>query len=257
MTSASIPEGLEIRTKVALAPDHGRPSSRFLTKLFPLSSLSDPEQLRLAQVVGPRLKVPRGQNILLAGAPCIRLYAIHIGSFKSYQLTVSGGLQIFDFHFPGQILGLDALGLDVHHCGAMALEDSEVFAIPAVGLQELLADFPDLRNHFHFLMRQEVCHTRKTILMLVALRAAQRLAIFLRFIASEQAIRGYSPRRLHLSMMREDIANHLGLSSECVSRMLARLSKEGLIHIANREIEILNATRLATMADGRARNAVT
>jgi CRP/FNR family transcriptional regulator len=83
--------------------------------------------------------------------------------------------------------------------------------------------------------------------------AEQRLAVFLNLFAAEQGARGYSASRLHLTMTREDIANHLGLSPECVSRVLARFRRDGLVYIANREIEIRDAPALQTIADGQAR----
>jgi CRP/FNR family transcriptional regulator len=51
-------------------------------------------------------------------------------------------------------------------------------------------------------------------------------------------------------MSREEIGNYLGLTIESISRLLSRLKKQGLLRVANREIELLDITRIRAMAAG-------
>ena len=51
-------------------------------------------------------------------------------------------------------------------------------------------------------------------------------------------------------MSREEIGNYLGLTIESVSRLLSRLKKQGLIRVANREIELIDPIRLRAIAAG-------
>ena len=49
------------------------------------------------------------------------------------------------------------------------------------------------------------------------------------------------------------LSNILGTSQETLSRVLGRLSQEGLIEVQGKEISILNAERLQELAGGEIR----
>ena len=62
------------------------------------------------------------------------------------------------------------------------------------------------------------------------------------------AARGFSPRRFQLTMSRTDIANYLRQAPETVSRVLRRFEHEGVLHIKQRDVEILDSARLEALA---------
>ena len=62
------------------------------------------------------------------------------------------------------------------------------------------------------------------------------------------AARGFSPRRFQLTMARTDIANYLRQAPETVSRVLRRFEQDGLLHIKQRDVEILDLPRLEALA---------
>jgi CRP/FNR family transcriptional regulator len=62
------------------------------------------------------------------------------------------------------------------------------------------------------------------------------------------ADRGQSPRRLLLRMNRRDIANHLGLAHETISRSFRLLVDRGWLRVDNREVEILDLDGLKRCA---------
>ena len=51
-----------------------------------------------------------------------------------------------------------------------------------------------------------------------------------------------------LSMTRQDIANFLGMTLETVSRTIAGLEKEDVIHIKRRNIQIINMDHLRQLS---------
>jgi CRP/FNR family transcriptional regulator len=67
-------------------------------------------------------------------------------------------------------------------------------------------------------------------------------------LADRFAARGFSATRFRLGMSRSDIANHLRLAPETVSRVLRRFQDEHLIRIAEREVELLNLPALNELA---------
>jgi len=60
---------------------------------------------------------------------------------------------------------------------------------------------------------------------------------------------GFSSTTFNLSMSRQDIANFLGLTIETVSRQLAFLSKQGVITVKQRGIQINNLDLLNTIVN--------
>jgi CRP/FNR family transcriptional regulator, anaerobic regulatory protein len=78
--------------------------------------------------------------------------------------------------------------------------------------------------------------------------ADERMAAFLVSLSRRQAVRGFSPTRLHLTMTRTDIANYLRLASESVSRGFSRLQDAGIVAVDRRDIEIKDPEQLAAIA---------
>lgn len=214
------------------------------------TGLAEHEMLRLDKIIGRRRKVPRDGNLYRMSDPFTKLYAIRVGHFKTYQINSAGEQQITGFQMPGELLGMDAIVTGRHHCGAIALEDSEVCEIPFAQLESLFGDIPALLRHFHRLMSQEITRQQNAMLLLGGMRAEQRLAVFLVNLGARYAARGYSSTNFQLRMMREDIGNYLGLTIESISRLLSRFKRSGFLKVSNREIEVLDPLRLKELAAG-------
>jgi len=72
----------------------------------------------------------------------------------------------------------------------------------------------------------------------------ERLAMFLIGLSQRYGARGLSDLRFQLSMSRHDIANYLGMAPETISRQFKKMQDQGLILINNREITIIDLTKL-------------
>ena len=107
--------------------------------------LAEADISKLDQIIGRRRKVPKDTLLYRMDDPFTNLYAIRLGHFKTYQVSANGDQQITGFQMAGELLGMDAISTDCHHCDAMALEDSEVCEIPFARLEELFGTIPDPR----------------------------------------------------------------------------------------------------------------
>ncbi len=212
--------------------------------------LDEADMQKLDQIIGRRRKVPKDALLYRMDDSFTNLYAIRLGHFKTYQISLGGEQQVTGFQMAGELLGMDAISTDRHHCDAVALEDSEVCEIPFARLEELFGTLPTLLHHFHRMMSREITREQNAMLLLGNMRAEQRFAAFLINLASRYSARGYSSTHFQLRMSREEIGNYLGLTIESISRLLSRLKKQGLIRVANREIELLEPERLRAMAAG-------
>jgi CRP/FNR family transcriptional regulator len=212
--------------------------------------LDDADISRLDQIIGRRNRILRDESLYRMGDNFKNLYAIRFGHFKTYQINPSGEQQITGFQMAGDLLGMDAISFDRHHCDAVALEDSEVCEIPFAQLEELFGQIPTLLHHFHRLMSQEITREQNVMLLLGNMRAEQRFAAFLINLSSRYAARGYSSNSFQLRMSREDIGNYLGLTIESISRLLSRFKKQGWVKVNKREVKLVNPVMLKALAAG-------
>jgi CRP/FNR family transcriptional regulator len=191
-----------------------------------------------------RSRVRRGESLYRTDDRFTSLYAVRNGFFKSTALLENGRDQVTGFSMTGEVLGMDGIGPERHTCNTIALEDSDVCAIPFAGLQELAHEFPSLQHHFREMMSREIVREHGVMLLLGSMNAEERLAMFLLNLSQRFAARGYSPSEFNLRMTREEIGSYLGLKLETVSRTLSKFQEEGLLGVQQKFIHILDNTGL-------------
>lgn len=213
------------------------------------AGLNEHETRLLGQIIVHK-KIARDSYLYRIGDTFTALYAVRVGHFKTYQENLAGNRQINGFQMSGELLGMDAISSARHQCDAIALEDSEICVIPYTQLEALFAEMPILMRHFHRVMSKEIMNEQDVIMILGNMYAEQRFAAFLVNLSRRYALRGYSPTRFQLRMTREDIGNYLGLTIESISRMIAKLRKNGLIEVRQRDVEVLDLATLNKLAAG-------
>jgi CRP/FNR family transcriptional regulator len=213
--------------------------------------LSPAEIDQLDRIIAARQTVRRGTWLYRIGDPFRNLYAVRTGAFKTLDLSEDGSEKITGFYLSGEILGLDAISTERQNFGAMALEDSEVCAVPFVRLEELLREIPALQHHFHKIMSRDIMRDHGLMLLLAGMKADARLSAFIIGLSQRFANHGYSAVRFRLRMTREEIGSYLGLTLETVSRLFSRFADEGLITIDRREIEICDFKALRAIIEQR------
>ena len=78
--------------------------------------------------------------------------------------------------------------------------------------------------------------------------ADQKLAGFILTLSERYKQRGYSETRINLMMPRRDIANHLNMAAETVSRLFKRFQKDGLLEIKRTDLHIIDLEGLKRLA---------
>jgi len=206
--------------------------------------LSTEELARLDDMVSTRRRIKRGDHLYRAGEGFDAIYAIRSGFFKTDVLLEDGREQVTGFQMAGELLGLDGISTEHHTCNAIALEDSEVCAIPFLQLEGLSRQIHTLQHHFHKVMSREIVRDHGVMMLLGTMRAEERLAAFLLNLSQRFKARGYSPAEFNLRMSRDEIGSYLGLKLETVSRAFSRFQEEGLLDVHQRKVRILNTAGL-------------
>lgn len=183
-----------------------------------------------------------------ATAPFSVLYVIRVGTFKTLMLAEDGREQVVGYHMAGDILGLDGIGNDDYACEAVALEDSEVRALPFAKLDELARREPVLRRNLYRLLSDHLRRGRDMMVLLASLSAEERVAAFLLDLARRYRQGGYSASEFTLRMTREEIASFLGLQLETVSRVFSRLHGDRIVDVGGRAIRVIDEATLVRLA---------
>jgi CRP/FNR family transcriptional regulator len=197
------------------------------------------------RLVSNRSPVRRGESLYRTGDRFTFLYAVRNGFFKSTVLLEDGRRdQVTGFSMTGEVLGMDGIATEWHTCNTIALEDSDVCAIPFAGLQALAHEIPNLQRQFHKMMSREIVREHGVMLLLGSMNAEERLAMFLLNLSRCFAARGYSPSEFNLCMTRDEIGSYLGLKLETVSRIFSKFQQEGLVGLQWKSIRILDSAAL-------------
>lgn len=209
----------------------------------------EPDALRqLDALVTNRIRFKKGEKLYRVGEPFTALFAVRVGSCKTTVLAEDGREQITGYHMLGDIVGLDGIGSERHCCEAVALEDTEVCALPFDRLEELARTVVPLQRNLHQFLSRDIGRDHRMMLLLGSMRADERLAVFLLNLSDRYRQRGYSSTEIVLRMTREEIGSYLGLKLETVSRLFSRFQEEGLLQAQGRVLKLLDLPGLKQLA---------
>lgn len=213
--------------------------------------LSAQQMQRVDELVSVRRKIKRGTALFRNGDPFTALYAVRTGFFKTCVASEDGRDQVTGFQMAGEILGLDGIVSDQHHCDAVALEDAEVCLMPFDRLEEISREVTAMQHHVHKIMSREIVREHGVMLLLGSMRAEERLAAFVLNLVERLHSRGFSQSELVLRMTREEIGSYLGLKLETVSRTFSKFVEAGLIEVKQRHVRIVDAEGLRRVVNSQ------
>ena len=210
---------------------------------------NDAELLAMDGLMFARRRVKMGEALFRQGEAFQFVYAVRSGTFKSGNAMQDGREQVTGFHLAGDVLGLDGLADGRHASEAIALEDSEICAIPYRQLAELASRHPNMQRALTQLLGRQIVGEQRAMMLLASLSAEERVASFVLGISRRMEARGYSSREFHLRMSRAEIGSYLGLTLETVSRAFSSLQQQRLIEVAKKHIRIIDLDTLTSRAE--------
>lgn len=212
------------------------------------------EVMLLDNVVKAKRPIRADEFLYEQGQPCLHIYAVKSGSFRSFITTTEGIEQTIGFYLPGELMGLESLQHGSFSCSAIALETGLVCELPITRLNELCAEIPSLQLQLMRMLSKEIASDHDKIVLLGHRSAKEKMATFLLMLSQRYGALGFSDTEFNLSMRRQDIANFLGLTVETVSRQLAILNKSGVITTKQRGVQINDLNLLKSMVESCAFN---
>ncbi len=217
-----------------------------LAKTRLLGNLSSEWRSRLAHEART-VSFARGRSIFLQDEPCPGLYCVAQGLVKLFKVAPSGKELVLHFAEPGGTFAeVAAIGGFVTPANAEAVQDTLCALVPAERLQLLLINHHalclELLTGMSFWVRQLVGTLEDIVLRDASGRVARHLL---------EADPSGGRDAFQLAIFKRDLASHLAMTSETLSRTLRRLAEAGLIELGEgQRLRLLDRTRLEALAQG-------
>jgi CRP-like cAMP-binding protein len=227
-------------------PETAASAREVLRKCRLFRTLSDQWIDRLAAEAITR-RFEKNQTIFRQGDECPGLYCVGRGLVRIFKIAPSGKDHVLHFAEPGgtfaEVAALGEFALPAH---AEAVEDTVCVVLPADRLRRLLKTHHELclqlLSGMSFWVRQLIGLLEDIVLRDASGRVARHLL---------QADPSGGTAAFALPVMKKDLASHLNLTSETLSRTLRRLAESGLIETAaGQRIRIRNPAALRDVAEG-------
>lgn len=202
-----------------------------------------------------RATVSAGTRLILAGQEFHELMLVNAGCLKTVFSDEGGNEQVVGFPVRGDLLGTDGISDNRYVNDVIALTDVEVLLIPFTDLRSLQQVHPGMVDSLFRIISHQLVQEQLALTAIGALSAESRVARFLLKLSLQMRLEHQSETVLTLQMTRQDIGNYLGMKIETVSRTLSLLASQGLLHVSQRRIELVDRRGLESIAcNGLARD---
>ena len=168
-------------------------------------------------------------------------FTVVSGMVRTCKSRNDGRRQIDAFYVPGDVFGFEA-GLE-QSLSAEAVSDCTVTSHRWHGLA---ATYDGVPHYLFSHAMRGLARAQEHALLLGRQSAVEKVAAFL----LDQAGQSPDPQVINLEMIRQDIADYLGLTHETISRTLSRLERASLIRLTTaRQIHLLDFAGLQSIRD--------
>lgn len=185
--------------------------------------------------------VGANDHVIAHGQLMTGVLMLRKGSAKTSLNARDGREQVVSFQFPGELIGLEAMDQGRHKGETVALEYSEFCHLSLKDLMVLVAQREAVQRLLLVSMSQQL--NRATVLA-ADLTADERVAIFVLDVRKRLSAGQDVTGKFRLTMSRTDIANHLRLAAETVSRVLRRFRVRGWLQLRGRVVVTMDSSSL-------------
>jgi CRP/FNR family nitrogen fixation transcriptional regulator len=192
--------------------------------------------------IGVSMSFASGEEIYAQDEETDMIYQVQSGAVRASRLLSDGRRQIAGFYYPGDLFGLETG--PIHRSSAEALGMARVLVTKRSAVKHYGEAGQRLERLIWSATGAQLERAHEHMMLLARKSAVEKVAGFLSDLAARQRGPAYE-----LPMSRQDIADHLGLSIETVSRMFTQLQGDGLIALDGcRRFRVLASGRLAQLA---------
>lgn len=204
--------------------------------------------------LGSRVTCTAEETIYCDGDRAEHWYEVVSGGVRACKLLPDGRRQVVEFYLPGDQFGFDDLdGLHSVSTEAVAAQRTVLLRHNRRRLNSKVASDAGLSNRVRDLVQRSLMQTRFHLMILGRLEALERVASFLLEMDTRLFRQpGHDASgSFTLPMDRKDVADHLGITPETLSRCMQALRRSGTIAFpSQRQVMILDRETLTSMSGG-------
>lgn len=192
---------------------------------------------------GARQQFNRNETIFNQDDTAENVYRILSGTVRLCRYMPDGRRYIVDFLMPGDLMGF--VESPDQPVSAEAVTEVTLIAYPRACFDRMAQENAAVRTQLLCHISSNLLTAHQHLFVLGCQKAKERVASFLLRLADRMDV--MEGDRLDISMSRQDIADHLGLTIETISRMIASLRTDGAILVPNahqlilRDVEALRS----------------
>lgn len=192
----------------------------------------------------------RGQIVFSEGDDGTGFYVVISGRVKIFKLSPEGKEQILHIFGPGDPFGEAAVFSGQHFpANAEAMEESRIFFFPRESFTKLIEKNPSLALNMLAILSKRLRRFANLIDDLSLKEVPGRLAAHLLYLSGQTE----GSEDLELKITKSQLASLLGTIPETLSRILGKMSKQGVIETDGRRIKILDREALEDLAESGGR----
>lgn len=213
-----------------------------------LCSVFDPQSRRELETIGHQVQLERNALLYEQHAPAERIFNLIEGLLTVERSTSCGQRQIVALIFPGDFIGLSFS--EKYNFTVRAVTPSLACAFQRKKFLDICETFPDIKARVATIQNMILGRVLDQVLILGQKKAHERLSFLLTQLIERQKLK--PGEKLTLQLTRQDIADHLGLTMETVSRAFTRLRNDGLIDLTgSKQVTICSPAELKRLASSQ------
>jgi len=224
---------------------HGEKSEKSCIEMVPIFSSLTYEEMAEVAVITTNREFRKGEIIYLAGGKDHKLYVIHQGRVKISRISETGKEQVIRVLGPGEFMGELSLFVDSPlNDNAEALETTRVCMVDGSRLKQMISENPGIALKIIEELSRRLLNAENLIESLGLQDVEQRVADALIRISDGKDV-------INLSISKRDLASHIGITQEILSRKLTAFQDLGWIkQEGQRRIIILDRNSLNQKSRG-------
>lgn len=197
---------------------------------------------------GTRLLGP-GASVIEGGEEADALFIIENGWAFSHAITADGRRQILEFHLPGDMLGIEAVGrMETPH-GVETITEVALCVLPKHRMETLMRREATLAFSFACVISRDRAVLAERLASLGRRAASARVAHLLLELHARLMQRGMAePDGCALPLRQAHIADAVGLTVEHTNRALAELRRDGLATLRDGRLTVHDRRALVELS---------
>ena len=204
------------------------------------------EQLAQLEQISQEISFGRNAPIFWEGDEGSGFYIVASGKVKIFKISAEGKEQILHIYGPGQPFGEVPVFAGQHFpANAQTVEKSRLLFIPRQAFIDLITAHPSLALNMLAMLSRRLRQFTVQVENLSLKEVPGRLASYLIYLSEEQ--NGAAPLRLPIS--KGQLASLLGTIPETLSRILGKMSNQGLITVQGANIHLNDQMALEELAE--------